>query len=446
MKILFLEIQHEREWAVASIGPAFIASYLRQNGHEVAFESVELDTTVEDTIQAIQEHAPGLLGLSLTSRQWQRAKRFVADIRQHIDIPVITGGLHPTFAPENVLASPGFDYVCLGEGEDALLDLMNAMEAGAPPTESSIENIWVRGGTRPKLRAPFEPIDALPFMARDLLKEQHGVTHMVTQRGCPFPCTYCAARKFHDLYGGIGSYGRRRSHDNVLAEIRTLVEEQFVSYITFLDDTFTLSPSWIAKFCERYKEEFQIPFSVHARAETVTPKMLENLADAGCMHITYGVESGSERVRKEIMKRVVTNEHLIKTFKMTQDAGIMVTANYILGTPGETREEVLETIALHHVLQPDDFGYFVFYPYPGTSLFEVCRSQGYLPNDYWERPANHRETILNLPDLTKEDVSELYAQFTAIREQAYLKKHGQQLDNRGRTDAKSLNTQSAAQG
>ena len=446
MKLLFLEIQHEREWAVASIGPAFIASFLRDKGHEVDMLQVELDHTTEEIVQHIRNQAPDLLGLSLTSRQWQRAHAVVAEIRKHVDIPVITGGLHPTFAPENVLEHPGFDYVCLGEGEEALLDLLNAMQRGEPIQNGTIDNIWVRGGTRPKLRPPFEPIDALPYMARDMLNERHGVTHMVTQRGCPFPCTYCAARKFHDLYGGIGSYGRRRSHENVMAEIRHLVDTQFVSYITFLDDTFTLSPSWVREFCKQYKAEFNMPFSLHARAETVNPKMLDQLADAGCLHITYGVESGSERVRREIMKRIVTNDHLLKTFKATQEVGILVTANYILGTPGETYDEVLETMALHHRLQPDDFGYFVFYPYPGTSLFHVCEQKGYLPEDYWQRPANHRETILNLPDLSQAQVGELYDMFTAIREESYLKKHGQSLSNEGKERAHAQHTVSAAQG
>ena len=146
------------------------------------------------------------------------------------------------------------------------------------------------------------------------------------------------------------------------------------------------------------------------------------------------------------MKRVVTNEHLLKTFKVTQDAGILVTANYILGTPGETREEVLETMALHHQLQPDDFGYFVFYPYPGTSLFHTCEKNGYLPDDYWERSANHRETIRNLPDLSQDEVSELYDMFTTIREESYLKKYGKTLSEIGKETAHAQHTESAAQG
>ena len=446
VKILFLEIHHERRWAVSSIGPAFITSYLRANGHEVELLHVDYDMDDETLLQKIRGADPQLLGLSLTSRQWQRARIVVKMVREHIDLPVITGGLHPTFAPEDVLANDGFDYVCLGEGEEALLEFMNIMERGEPIEVGTVRNIQCRGGPRPTLRPPFEPIDALPFMARDMLGEQHGVTHMVTQRGCPFPCTYCAARKFHDLYGGIGTYGRRRSHENVLAEIEELCETQRVTYITFLDDTFTLAPSWVKTFCALYAERFGIGFSLHARAETIRPEMLDQLAAAGCKHITYGVESGSDRIRRDVMQRVITNEKLIEVFEQTRERGIIVTANYILGIPGETPSEIDETIALHELLLPDDFGYFVFYPYPGTALFHTCKEKGYLPKNYLEMPANHRESILTLPGLTQADIGHYYDKFTALREANYLRRYGTKMTTQSQKASSELNSKSAAQG
>ena len=143
--------------------------------------------------------------------------------------------------------------------------------------------------------------------------------------------------------------------------------------------------------------------------------MLHELAEAGCRHITYGVESGSERVRREIMKRWATNQRFRDVFRWTKDAGIMPTANYIIGTPGETIAEMQETMVLHRELQPVDFGYFVFYPYPGTDLFQTCRENGWLPEDYLTRPANHRQSILNLPNVTQEQIAEIYDDWTAIR-------------------------------
>jgi radical SAM superfamily enzyme YgiQ (UPF0313 family) len=149
--------------------------------------------------------------------------------------------------------------------------------------------------------------------------------------------------------------------------------------------------------------------------ETVNEKMLHMLADAGCDQITYGVESGSERVRREVMHRPVTNQRFRDVFRWTNEAGIRVIANYMLGLPGETRGELDETYELAVELPSFDLGFFVFYPYPGTHLFQTCKEKGYLPPDYLRRPANHRETILNLPDLTQADIGAVYDKFTELR-------------------------------
>jgi radical SAM superfamily enzyme YgiQ (UPF0313 family) len=417
MRILFVEVDTERTWSVASIGPGFLAAFLRERGHELDFLRVAGDRDLDEAAAEIAGRDPELIGLSLTTRQWLRARDLVAALRRRAPgVPVIAGGLHPTFAPEAVLAA-GFDFVCLGEGEEPLLDLARALEAGAPT--DGIANIWTRGGTRPALRPPFSPLDDLPFIARDFLDEYSGVVHMTTQRGCPFPCTYCAARMYNQLYEPIGEYGRRRSHDDVLAELHQLEDDGRLAYVIFLDDTFTINHPWLREFCRRYGDEIGRPFSLHARVETVKPELLDLLAAAGCNQITYGVESGSERVRREIMRRPVTNQRFRDVFAWTRAAGIAVTANYMLGIPGETRAELDETLALAEELEVLDFGYFVFYPYPGTQLFQICRERGLLPEDYLERPANHRASILDLPDLTPEDIAEVYEGFTALRRRIY---------------------------
>ncbi|MEZ0229973.1 MAG: radical SAM protein [Planctomycetota bacterium] len=422
MRVLFLEIDTEGTWAVASIGPAFIAAYLRQRGHEASFLRVPQEMTSAEVVARVREHAPGLLGLSLTTRQWQRARALVRDLRREVDVPVVAGGLHPTFSGEEVLASEGFDYVCLGEGEEPMGDLVAALERGATPFT---HNIWRRGQPKPPLRKPIEPLDALPFMARDFLDERWGVRHMTTQRGCPFPCTYCAARKYEDLYEGVGDYGRRRSHESVIAELEALDP---LSYVIFLDDTFTIHHPWVKAYCKLHAERVKVGFSLHARVETVDKDLLACLAKAGCKHIVYGVESGSERVRREIMHRPVTNERFRQVFQWTREVGIISTANYMLGLPGETAEDIDRTLALHEEIKPDDFGYFVFYPYPGTALFHTCKEKGYLPDDYLERPAHHRASILNLPDLTQEAIARAYDRFTEARERSTIARYTGTLD------------------
>jgi radical SAM superfamily enzyme YgiQ (UPF0313 family) len=422
VRILFLEVDTERAWAVASVGPAFIGAYLREHGHDVRLLRAGIDMGEAEIVERVRDAAPDVLGLSLTTRQWLRGRDTVAAIRAAVDVPVIAGGLHPTFSPEEVLAAPGFDYVCLGEGEEAMLELVEALAAGRDT--DGIGNVWPRGGRRPALRPPFEPIDALPFAARDLLDEPRGTIHMATQRGCPFPCTYCAARIYKELYEDVGTYGRRRSHENVLAELERLRDDGRLGYVIFLDDTFTIKHRWVREFLALYGERIAAPFSLHARVETVNERLLHELAAAGCRQITYGVESGSERIRRDVMRRPVTNDRFRDVFRWTRDAGILLTANFMLGLPGETREDLQQTLDLAEELDVLDFGYFVFYPYPGTHLFRVCVDAGYLPADYLQRPANHRESILDLPDLTKADIAEFYDRFTDLRRRLYARRDG----------------------
>lgn len=417
MRMLFLEVDTESTWSVASLGPAFLGGMLRAHGHECTLLRVGMDMGVADIEAAVREFGAGLIGVSATTRQWLRTRALLEELRERLHVPVILGGLHATFSPEEVLHHVGVDYVCLGEGESALLELVQVLEASGHPAVRSVDNIWMKGQVRPKIRSPIEPIDSIPFAARDLLDERWGVVHMSTQRGCPFPCTYCAARMYDQLYSELGgpSYGRRRSHENVLAELRALRAAGPLNYVVFLDDTFTIHHGWVREFCRVYGAELAVPFSLHARVETVNERMLGELGAAGCKHIVYGVESGSERVRRDIMQRHATNQRFRDVFRWTREAGIMATANYIIGTPGETVAEMEETIALHQELQPADFGYFVFYPYPGTALFRTCLEKGYLPDDYLEQPAVHRRSILRLPGVSPEEIDAVYARWTAIR-------------------------------
>jgi anaerobic magnesium-protoporphyrin IX monomethyl ester cyclase len=330
------------------------------------------------------------------------------------------------------LQCPGFDYVCIGEGEQAMLELVEAIDRNDIPPEG-ILNIRAKGGPMPRLRAPFEPIDDLPFMARDMLNEKYGVVNMVTQRGCPFSCSYCAARQFSDLYeGGYANYGRRRSPGNVMQEVSKLRADDELNYIIFLDDTFTINHAWVQSFCRLYGDSYRLPFSIHGRAETVNEALIRHLAEAGCRHIVFGVESGSERVRREILGRKVSNEKLRKAFQLTREAGMLATANYMLGIPGETKEDIEQTLSLHDELHPEDFGYFVFYPYPGTPLFQICKERGYLPENYYDHPANHRASILTLPDLTSEDIEYYYNKFTQLRVRDRLQKLPKGADSTSR--------------
>lgn len=370
----------------------------------------------------MEAEQPDILGFSLTASQWPRAREIARDIKGLLGLPSIAGGLQTTFASDTVLANPGFDYACIGEGEGPLLELLERLEEGDLQGARNIPNIRVRGGPFPALRPPLADLDTLPFVARDLLAEQYGVLHLTTQRGCPFPCTFCAAGSINALYPKY-SYQRRRSVPNVLEEIRQLRSLGPLNYLVFLDDTFTLNHHWVQGFCRAYGEEFGIGFSVNARAETVTPNLLSLLAGAGCRHVTYGIESGSPRIRRDVLKRQVDNERLVEVFEWSREAGLLATANYMLGIPGETAADIEQTLDLHHRLAPDDFGYFVFHPYPGTPLYELCRRKGYLPAGHEDRSLEDGESVLTLPDLSRQELADYYQRFAELRSELYRQRY-----------------------
>ena len=428
MRVLFLEIDTVADWAVASMGPGCVGAFLRRGGHEAGLLRAPYGTSAEALRSRVVAHEPDVLALSLVSKQWPEARRLVAELRPLLELPVVAGGLHPTFSPEQVLASPGFDYVCLGEGEEPMLDLVEALAGGAPT--AGIANIWKAGAPRPALRPPFEPIDDFPWMARDLLDERPGVIHMFTQRGCPFDCTYCAARTWADLYEDSGaSYGRRRSTGDVLAELRSIRDSGPVVWVSFLDDTFTIHQGWLRDFCARYRTEIGVDFSVLARVETVDQRGIERLAEAGCKMITYGIESGSYRVRKRIMHRPATNARIADVIRWTQEAGILSICGYMLGLPGETRDDLEATLDFARELNAYDLACYVFYPFRGTELHRVCEQEGLLPPDFDDLPANHRRSILNLPDLTPEDIEDTYQRFAALRLETWTARLGEAPDS-----------------
>jgi hypothetical protein len=210
----------------------------------------------------------------------------------------------------------------------------------------------------------------------------------------------------------------------VIAELEAVRRDSVLNYVIFLDDTFTVDRVWVRRYVELHRARLGVGFSIHARGETVDRELLGVLAAAGCKHVVYGVESGSARVRRTVMGRPSDNQQLIDVFRWTREAGLLATANYMLGLPGETRAEVEETLALHELLAPDDFGHFVYYPYPGTALFEVCHERGYVRSDSDELPFVQGASILSLPDLSAADIAELSERFLALRDRDHLRRSG----------------------
>ena len=297
----------------------------------------------------------------------------------------VFGGAHPTYFPE-MIEEDGIDGVCVGEGEYALLDLVRALDEGRSPND--LENWWIKDGDvihRNSLRPLIEDLDELPLPDREIFNlaaPSSGLHAIVmTGRGCPYGCTYCYNHLYQKIYEGKGHLIRRRSVEHVLRELRQLKTEG-VRFIRFMDDLFTLQPEWVLEFAPRYEQEIALPFSCLVRANFVEEEVVAALKRAGCHRIMMGIEAGNERLRREVLKRRMSDEQILKAARIVRGAGIrLVTAN-ILALPGGTLDDDWQTVDLNIKARSNYASASILQPFPGTKIHEIARSMGLLQEDH----------------------------------------------------------------
>ena len=268
-------------------------------------------------------------------------------------------------------------------------------------------------------------MDDLPFPDRDLfnykdmLKKFAGraeglyIAEIMTGRGCPFECTYCCNHALRKTYEGLGNYVRRRSVDNVMAEIEQLVNEYDINWLVFDDDTFTIHPKWIEEFCEKYRNKFSITFQCNAFPTTLKPNIVRMLKEAGCSRVTVGIESGNEWLRQEVLKRPITNDQLIASFKLLSEYGIEGYSFNMVGFPYETAEMLEDTCNLNRLLNPNHIQVSIFYPYPGTELYKTCLNNGWL-SENGKSSYFAEGTVLNLPNLTEDQINRYFRKLHSL--------------------------------
>jgi len=315
-------------------GLGYLSAVLKQAGHQTR----------------VREFAPELIAYSFSSHQFPYIRQISRWLKEDFpQILSIAGGVHASLSPEEVIAEPGIDLICRGEGEQALLELVEALEEDRSYLE--IENLWAKWKGRVvknPLRELIENLDQLPFPDREvfeyqeILDEDNQRLSLLVGRGCPFNCTYCANQGRKQLYQGKGSYVRLRSVEHLLQEISECEKKYRFRSLDFNDDIFTLNRAWL--------EEFYFRINVHIG--TVDKEIFQKLKELGCEMARVGVESGSERVRREIMNRKIKSEQILKAFSQAEEAGIKTWSFNMVGLPGEGAEDALATYNLNRRLGP----------------------------------------------------------------------------------------------
>jgi len=412
-------------------GLGYLSSVLKCAGHQTELIYLQREPTQEEFLAQFAQVGADLAAFSSTTHQHPYVDRCAGWIKASMPhMLTIVGGTHPTLVPEQVLASGGFDAVCVGEGEYPLLELVNALQEGRDWT--GIRNLWVRRDgsiVRNPLRPLLENLDELPFPDRELfdykriLADNGGWLDMMAGRGCPYGCTYCCNSALRERMKGLGKYVRFRSADNVLAEIRALVSSYSVKTVNFQDDTFTLDREWALQFCHAYGREFDLPFWINTRVERINDEeLVVALVRAGCRGVRIGIESGNENLRTNILKRRMSNAEIRHAFALSRKHGLDIYTCNMLGIPGETAAMIEETIELNRELQPADLQFSVFYPYPMTELYDVAARNGYLAEGEALHSYYERKSILRLPTLSKDELERGYDHFQDLKAELRLKR------------------------
>jgi radical SAM superfamily enzyme YgiQ (UPF0313 family) len=251
---------------------------------------------------------------------------------------------------------------------------------------NDIQNIWIKKNgsiIKNSLRPVVEDLDTLPFADRaifsyhNLICERQGMGVFMASRGCPFECTYCCNHLLRQIYGRKGKPIRFRTVDNVVAEIKQVLEQYpFIKSLVFDDDILFLNRRWSEEFAEKYSRQIHLPFECHARADITDQTVINLLKKAGCFEVKFGIESGNEQIRQQVLNRHMTDEQIKSAFAIAKKAGLITKSYIMVGLPGDTPATILESIKLNAQIKTDNLYYTIYQPYYGTKLGELSREQG----------------------------------------------------------------------
>lgn len=393
------------------LGLLYIGTVLKNEKHNTLLLDIDTENIDDEKFKEIfKDFNPDAVGLTSVTPTVNNAFKWAKLAKGIKEVPVIFGGIHATIAPEEIIKEGFVDIVVVGEGEETARELFNELSKSAPDL-TGIKGIYFKDGDKivaNERRPLIADLDSLPFPDRRLLKnpiafmppdaEVLPVATIMTSRGCPGDCTFCCTKHI------FSKRLRIRSVKNIINEIKSLMNNNGIKEIHIADDTFTAVKRRVFEFCDEIKKQdikIHLQFMNGLRADFVDREVLTALKGIGIKTVGYGVESGSEKILKNIKKNIplATTRN---AYRISKELGFETWAFLIFGLPGETEETIKETIKFTKEIDPDFAKFLILKPYPGSEVYTELKQNDLIRSYDYDNYGVYTRPVHALPGLDPE--------------------------------------------
>jgi radical SAM superfamily enzyme YgiQ (UPF0313 family) len=389
-----------------NLGIEYISAFLKSKGHVTSLfydpavfsSDVFINSKIlarilnidKEIVRSVIASEPDIVAFSVYTGNYKWCLSIARSIKERTDIPIVFGGVHATAVPEKVLENEFVDFCIIGEGEYAIIDLINHLSnSRSKDSLIGVSNICFKSADMVTINKPrpyIQDLDSLPFPDKNLFfdKEPLFLNNpylIMTSRGCPYRCSYCSNDMIQSLYCHEDQHIRRRSPDNVITELVEIKQHYRIKSICFVDDVFTISKPWLEDFIEKYRLCIDLPFYCNIHPLAFSRDIARLLKEGGCRLIFLGVQSGSERIRREIFSRRETNESIIRAVNYLREMKIKISVDHIFGAPSEGEVDLCKSLDLYRNIKPDILLTFWLTYYPRTSIIAIARKSGILSDN-----------------------------------------------------------------
>lgn len=381
---------NEQKSASSFDGPICIQHKSVSDKNEI-FEKKPLKELLTDLENTIENTSPDVIGFSCLTDDWP----FTFFLIRHIydkfqEIPIIVGGVHATIAPDQVIKHPQVTAVCIGEGEKPLVELLDSIDKGK--MDISIQNFWFKseqGYIRNNLRPALKFSDEIPFLDWEQYNDLHFIYpyegklyrrgSVSLGRGCCYSCAYCINSFYKDKLYDFGYKVRFKNLDYLIEELVYLKNKYQLGFLRFWDETFlSVQMDYFKSFANEYSDKVCLPFTIETTANFISRERLRLLVDMGCQSISIGVETSNEDLRRNVLKKNISNSCFSDAFKLITDYGLRKVANFMFFLPHQTIDDMYQDIRCCQEWKIEAASPRIFYPYLGTALRNYCLDKNLL--------------------------------------------------------------------